>query len=144
MLRLFRRNEQKPPASIGPHEGRELQLMLAGMKPLALVSNSYRWSPFDKAVATGQLIAASVQVPMHQLRRDLLGRLFGLFEPGLAEVRFYALPQHEARLRALCEIYAHPRPAFGEFQHATIGWLLGYTDVEIAAFLDHWQCQPIA
>jgi len=53
--------------SVGPHEGRELDLMLAGRKPLSMfssVTNMDEWpdeATFDEVVASGRLTKAETK-----------------------------------------------------------------------------------
>src|SRR4051794_16895636 len=94
------------PAFIGPHEERELELMLAGTKPLSMflqdVEFEFELFPeedFDRAVAQGKLIKHVTMEMMtdHQGRDIELRRVF------------YALPGEEWRIKAFLlveEIYA--------------------------------------
>lgn len=130
------------PAGIGPHEGRELELLLSGRKPLALV-HGRDFRGFDAAVQEGKLIAAAVRVSVPYQREGVLGWLLRQREHGHVELRFYARTAEEGRLKTICGIF-HDRcgSGFTVYEHATIGWLLGYSDMEIATFLEHWQRQP--
>lgn len=62
--------EDELPPGIGPHEGRELALMLAGKKPLAMFNDDWPtdWEPpeiaFDPYVAEGRFVKNEMYVSM--------------------------------------------------------------------------------
>jgi hypothetical protein len=122
----------KPPPEIGPHEERELELMLAGVKPLAYFSELTRAdfefpdAEFEPHVKTGRII-----------KRDILHiqTLLGQNE----EIRslYYALPGEEWRIDK-----AHANRLRGyqtrkksDYDSREMGELLGYTKHEIDVFL---------
>jgi len=122
----------KPPPEIGPHEERELELMLAGVKPLAYFSELTRAefefpdAEFEPHVQAGRII-----------KRDILHiqKMFGQDE----EIRslYYALPGEEWRIDK-----AHANRLRGyltreksDDDSREMGELLGYTNHEIDVFL---------
>jgi len=119
------------PKGIGPHEGRELDLMLAGEKPLAMfcdvVSSPYEWpdAQFEPHVATGRLI-----------KEDILTN--GPDERHKVRHLYYALPEEVWRIQ---EAHALSLQRFDRWcaeaadACARIGRLLGYRDEDIQAFL---------
>jgi hypothetical protein len=123
------------PPEIGPHEGRELELLLAGKKPVAMFSDVIPQSfelpekDFAPFVETGQLIRREVR--------------FSPYKPGRLGLRFlfYALPEEEWRIGRLIEIHR----AIHENGKSTtpgieteIGRLLGYLDHEIQFFVERF------
>jgi len=118
------------PKEIGPHEGRELELMLAGAKPLAMfadiVPSPYEWpdAAFEPHVAAGRLAK----------REFLTDRPDG----HIVRYLFYALPDEAWRIE---EAYALSLRRFdepcGEADEccAKLGRLLGYSEHEIEIFI---------
>lgn len=121
-----------PPPEIGPHEDRELELMLSGEKPLAyfceLTRADFEWpdEEFEPYVQSGQI-----------LKREVLHTetILGVDE----EIRFlfYALPGEEWRIDK-----AHANRMRGnengietEFDSREMGALLGYTDHQIDVYI---------
>ena len=121
---------------IGPHEGRELELMLKGEKPAAMfywVINQEEHifedtiAAFQPHVDTGKIIKKETTHPFRQ---------------HFVRYVFYSLPQFAKNIDRLVDIqnYAHnpsrkgiwPTPLEWE-----IGRLLGYSDEAIEYFLEH-------
>jgi hypothetical protein len=130
----FMRNESEHSAapSIGPHEGKELELMLASRKPLALfyAIESEAWvipeEEFDCHVALGNLV-----------KDDFL---FKPTDPAAPVVKcvLYALPGESARIPEAVKILRHvfeELKAPGADQERMLGHLLGYTEEDIALYL---------
>lgn len=127
---------------IGPHEGRELELLLAGEKPMAmLVAPDER---FERAVASGVLVRAHLVTAVTAMP-SLLDRLAGR-TPRRLTLPVYLARGEEWRAVALQRIYdgIHARKGAGagpvaltDMEHAVIGELLGYADADIAAYLDY-------
>lgn len=124
--------EREAPPSVGPHELRELELMLAGTKPAAMFGEAVQFrdiipeDDFAPHVAAGRII-----------KREYY---WDDKESGHSFVEiYYALPGEEWRIAALHELnrIAHdkPRPWTADDDRET-GRLLGYTDTEINAFLE--------
>lgn len=121
------------PEGVGPHEGRECAMMLAGTKPLAMFcevathADYFPESDFAPHVASGRI-----------LRREEL--YWGAKARIMTRCVFYALPGHEWRMEAA---HAIQKAIFTGDRQGTasddvqLGRLLGYTEGEIAAFLDH-------
>lgn len=126
--------------SIGPHEGRELELMLSGRKPLALfyAIESETWilpeDQFDRHVAMGKIVKADF--------------LFKPISPAAPIVKcvLYALPTETARVPEAVKIL---RTVFEELtaptddQERALGRLLGYTEDDIALFLSQDSNLPV-
>jgi hypothetical protein len=121
------------PEGIGPHEGRELELMLAGEKPAAMfnedlpedaVSPDVLFAPY---VASGQVITKEITIRFPKLN-ELELRYF-----------FFALPGEEWRIDRLIEIQrlfqAEGTRTSRELE-TEIGQLLGYQDHDIQTYLD--------
>ena len=62
--------QRRPPPGVGPHEGKELDLMLAGTKPLALFSDavegasSFPEADFVPHVAAGRADSGASRPPV--------------------------------------------------------------------------------
>lgn len=124
----------QPPSlldGIGPHEGRELALMLAGTKPLAMfvdvVPSRFVFpdDDFEPYVAAGCLI-----------KRDFLSQT----SDGRHQVRhlFFALPGEEWRITEAYAVSVNEAEPGSEKALADIrrlGQLLGYSDHNIQRFL---------
>jgi hypothetical protein len=121
---------------IGPHEGRELELMQAGEKPLSMFVQSvpsefdlFPEEQFDRLVAEGKLIRnvslETLKVPGSpdaQIRRVL-----------------YALPHEEWRIKSILlihELYHSLLPGWRPDLDRAIGLLLGYEREDIERFLE--------
>ncbi|MBR9901947.1 MAG: hemin receptor [Rhodospirillales bacterium] len=119
------------PPGIGPHNDRELELMLAGTKPMAMfsdavhVSDYFPEADFAPHVETGRIVRVEEIIPRppHHMRYLL-----------------YALPGEEWRIeealvmvRNLCAGTVKDHDA----DSARMGALLGYSDEEIEAFMLH-------
>ena len=122
-------------ASRGPHEGRELELMISGIKPLSMfvdeISPDFATFPeqqFDSLVSRGKLVK-SVSIETlpgpdgreHKIRRVL-----------------YALPEEEWRIRATLlvhDLYRSLSPGWRPDLDRVIGLLLGYNRDDIENFL---------
>lgn len=123
--------------SIGPHEGRELELMLSGQKPLSMFLErvppefeSFPEEKFDRHVAEGRLIK---HVSFEQMPLAPSGEM--------GEVRriFYALPDETWRIKAFLlvdEIYRPLMPGWRADLERVIGRLLGYDGADIEKFVE--------
>jgi hypothetical protein len=124
------------PAFVGPDEGRELELMIAGTKPLSMFvepipseSEYFPEADFDVLVSMGRLIKSvsveSVKTPdgkSGQVRRIL-----------------YALPEEEWRIKSLLlvqNLYFLLTPGWRPDLDRVIGLLLGYELKDIESFLE--------
>lgn len=127
--------ESELPPSIGPHEGRELELMLAGKKPLAMFNDDrpeHMVSPeivFDTYVAKGLFVKDEIFVPS-SANKD--GRL---------RYYYYALPGEEWRIRRMIELhrgfFVNRVPTTRELE-TEIGLLLGYDEADIAVYIERF------
>lgn len=123
-------SQVKLPAGIGPHEGRELDLLLSGQKPMAMFSDvvpaSFDWgeTDFDPYVQ----------------RKQILKRETFLEREGLTfRFVYFCLPSEEVRIDQLHEInttiFTGVRPATEEDDIQT-GRLLGYTEDDISTYIE--------
>lgn len=121
------------PPGVGPHELRELELMLAGTKPLAMFSDVVPASielpeaDFEPFVEEGRIIK---RVELLTLRRS--GHTFRFL--------YYALPGEEWRIEELHSINMEIQSGLRsctECDERRTGVLLGYDDNDIEAFLKH-------
>lgn len=123
-------------AFVGPHEGRELELMLSGSKPLSMfvecVPVEFEIFPerdFDRLVSQGNL---KKRVSMHSAKtpngQDVSVRRV-----------FYALPDEEWRIQAMLlvlDLYDSLVPGWRLDLDRVIGLLLGYDRADIEKFVD--------
>ncbi|MCF3628138.1 hypothetical protein RJ527_08685 [Thalassospiraceae bacterium LMO-SO8] len=125
-----------PPNSItfGPHEGRELELMLSGQKPLALFFDTLPESgvipdkDFDAFVRSGAFV----------MDQRIVRPIDGKKNMPPTRVVLYAIPSEAWRIQealAILEpVFALTRPP-SEEDDVTLGRLLGYAEEDIANFL---------
>lgn len=119
------------PPGIGPHEFRELELMLAGTKPLAMF--------YDVVPASIELPEADFEPFVEEGRIIKRVELLTLQHSGHT-IRFlyYALPGEEWRIDELhsmnLEIHSGLRSCTEEDERRT-GVLLGYDDRDIEIFI---------
>lgn len=126
-------NDFHLPWGIGPHEGRECHLMLAGEKPMAMFcdvashSDHFPEEEFAPHVAAGAI----------RRREELYSGANGGI---ITRCLFFSLPGQERRMEAAHmiqkEIFTGVRSGT-EADDIRLGRLLGYTEKEIAAYLDH-------
>lgn len=125
--------EDDLPPEIGPHEERELELMLAGQKPMAMFSDvvhaPFDWgeASFEPFVEDGRLIKREEIVEIHHP------------ETHLHRYIYYTLPGEEWRSERLSQIHHHlfiDRVKTTPELETEIGRLLGYTDHEIAVYIE--------
>lgn len=119
------------PPGIGPHNDRELELMLAGTKPMAMfsdavhVSDYFPEADFAPHVKSGRIIRAQEIIPRPPYDMRYL---------------FYALPGEEWRIEealVMCRNLCAGTAADQDADSARIGELLGYSAKDIAAFMLH-------
>lgn len=122
------------PAEVGPHEGRELDLMLAGKKPMAYFSEflfaDFEWpdAEFDPYVKTGQIV-----------KREFIE--YSSYKGAQKEVRFlyFALPSAAGRIEEAHRIRMADLktrdPVESKKADIAFGRLLGYTEHEINTYL---------
>jgi hypothetical protein len=108
--------------SIGPHEGRELELMKAGQKPLSMFVEEtgvalFPEVEFDCLVAEGAL---TKRVQEERAVRRVL----------------YALPGEEWRIEAMLLVVRLYPPTWSPDLERVIGALLGYAPSDIEAFIE--------
>jgi hypothetical protein len=121
------------PGQIGPHEGRELELMLSGCKPLSMfvadADGLFPEQDFDAQVAMGVLkksVSEETVVAPHG---------------GTAKVRrvMYSLQGEEWRIEAMrlvLGVYDTSGPGWKPDLERIIGTLLGYEREDIEEFID--------
>jgi hypothetical protein len=121
-----------PPPGVGPHEGRELDLMLRGEKPLAVFSEAtdvdYPWpdEAFAPHVAAGRVV-----------QRDFF--VTEEVETGSLEIRYlyFALPGEEWRIEAAHDTWTRRggSDAEKEARRRAMGRLLGYDPKDIETYI---------
>ena len=119
------------PEGIGPHEGRELELMLAGTKPLAM---------FGDAVGSAQEVPEEDFAPY--VAKGVIVRWEAVYRPQGAGVPgrfvYFARAGEEWRIDAMHGInerlFAQGKLSNPEIERE-IGRLLGYADSEIDQYL---------
>jgi len=123
------------PSFVGPHEGRELELMLSGSKPMSMFfqpfESEFEYFPeaeFDEFVSQGRFVkyisVESIRTPNNQ-------------EEGLRRI-LYALPNEAWRIKAFLFIqalYDSLLPGWRPDLDRAIGLLLGYDRDDIENFL---------
>lgn len=127
-------DEREAPPGVGPHELRELELMLAGTKPAAMFGEAIQFrdilpeDDFAPHVAAGRIIKRE-----YYWYDQKSGHSF-------VEI-YYALPSEEWRIDALHELHLvawHKLRSWTDDDDRATGHLLGYTDAEINDFL-YWK-----
>ena len=107
----------------GPHEGRYLQLFLAGKKP-AILLQDYEMGPFQKYVDNGQLAQLEIDVFSNS-------KSFVLTVPGEG---WRANQLKKLFQKAIADDYWETQNE--RVWHAKVGLLLGYTNTDIRQFLN--------
>ena len=132
------RKKRVRPSFLGPHEGRELELMLAGKKCLSFFyfevgveREIFPESQFDLQVAKGLLVKDE--------------RVEEFVSPETGEMTsarniLYAAT-HEAwripAMRMVEDIYQRMRPGWRPDLERMKGWLLGYDPQDVELFIDN-------
>lgn len=122
------------PNGIGPHEGKELDLMLAGTKPVAMFGDSlevtFDWGEDDWThhIESGRFIKHTQILTKYNL--DIRQVYFG--QPD-------RMGDIEELMHIQANLFANPRWDFD--LERRIGKLLGYEDCQIDAFITHIQKQ---
>ena len=121
------------PPGIGPHNDRELELMLAGTKPMAMfsdavhVSDYFPEADFAPHVKAGRIIRVEEIIPK---------------EPYDMRYLFYALPGEEWRIEealVMCRNLCAGTVKDHDADSARMGELLGYSAQDIDHFLSFSQ-----
>jgi hypothetical protein len=125
---------------VGPHEGRELELMLSGDKPFSMFVESipadfevFSEQDFDRLVSQGKLIK-HVSIEVIPVAGGKTGKIRRVL---------YALPSEEWRIKALLliqDLYGSLSPGWRPDLERLIGLLLGYSRGDIEKFVD--LCKP--
>ncbi len=119
------------PPGIGPHNDRELELMLAGTKPMAMfsdaahVSDYFPEADFAPHVEAGRIIRIEEIIPK---------------EPYDMRYLFYALPGEAWRIEealVMCRSLCAGTVKDHDTDSARMGELLGYLREDIETFLAH-------
>ncbi|CAK0767879.1 Hemin receptor [uncultured Gammaproteobacteria bacterium] len=130
----------EPPAGVGPHEGKELDLMLAGTKPLAVFSEDVP----DLGLIPREQFAPYVEDGTFISREEKYVVLMQGHAPLEVTCVYYATPDQAWRIDLLHQLYLsihqNIRP-YTDCVDQEIGELLGYTELEIAKFLA-WSKRP--
>lgn len=125
---------------IGPHEGKELQLMLRGEKGLARFSVTQNLTPEQVGDVDFEPYVKNGTIKMHVSHSQS--------EPGI-ETRHYYLPHEEWRLKLdlLVNELMHTS-AMKYFTPEDLfrldGWLLGYSGEDIDDFICQWKARKSA
>ncbi|QWK80326.1 hypothetical protein KMS41_16750 [Ochrobactrum sp. BTU1] len=125
---------------IGPHEGKELQLMLRGEKGLARFCTTENLTPEQVGDLGFEPYVKDGTFKMHVSRSQ---------SGPLIETRYYYLPQEEWRLKLDLLV--------AELMHTSVmsnftpedllrldGWLLGYSGEDIEDFICQWNARKSA
>lgn len=119
------------PPGIGPHNDRELELMLAGTKPMAMFSDALHVSAyfpdadFAPHVAAGRIIRVEEIIPRPPYEMRYL---------------FFALPGEEWRIEealVMCRNLCAGTVKDHDADSVRMGELLGYTTEDIQTFIAH-------
>jgi hypothetical protein len=121
---------------VGPHEGRELGLMLSGSKPLSMFVESlpaefeiFPERDFDRLVSQGKLKKrTSMKSASSPTGQDVSVRRV-----------FYALPDEEWRIQAMLlvlDLYDSLVPGWRPDLERVTGLLLGYDRADIEKFIE--------
>jgi len=128
---------------IGPHEGRELELMLAGKKKLAWFNEMDPVDVFEPHVEAG-LIHRYV---WHDWTKRFYEMMHAEMPANTAwpEPAFYYMPGEEDHLDELLDLIAsqlaHEEPGFVLKDEREFGKLLGYSTRSINAYIEQLQAQ---
>jgi hypothetical protein len=126
--------QSQVPKGIGPHEGKELELLLSGSKPLAMFSDivpaSFDWgeNTFAPYVENGSLIKREMVLEKENIQFRFV---------------YFSQKNEEWRIKQLHKInadvfYGICKPT--QEDDIKTGQLLGYTEEEINVFID-WSRQ---
>lgn len=125
-------HDETPPPGVGPHELRELELMLAGEKPAAMFGEAIQFRDILPEDDFAPHVAAGRIIKREYYWDDLVnGHSF-------VDI-YYALPGEEWRIDALHELNLVTRNrlrSWTEEDEFATGRLLGYSDADIQTFLD--------
>lgn len=121
------------PAGIGPHEGRELELLLAGTKPLARLHSE---------PTTGYIPEDLTEFEPHVLSGRLI-RIDTTSADGLTINHYFCLPTEEWRIKILevmNEVWKRPNHGgFSVDDYTRLeGTLFGYAKKDIETAVTHW------
>ena len=123
---------------IGPHEGRELELMLQGEKPAAMF---YDIEPYTEGI-----IPEDEFQPYVDAGKIVKKETFHVFRDAQVRHVYYARPDYSANIDRLIEITKHQydserKTSWPEELERETGKLLGYSDEAIEYYLDHRRIQ---
>src|SRR4051812_23004185 len=125
--------DETTPPFVGPHEGRELELMLEGKKPLSMFSvddafeyENYPDKRFDELTSEGRFVK-EVRTRKLVLVNGAKMHQRQIFYPPVSEA--WRIPA----MLMIQDIYAPLTPGRRPDLERAIGWLLGYdrSDVEL-------------
>ncbi|MHA1539354.1 MAG: hypothetical protein ACTSXQ_02645 [Alphaproteobacteria bacterium] len=120
------------PKEIGPHEGKELKLMLAGKKPMAMFRGvgpdieCFPLDDFEPYVKTGEIFMKQFEGKA-ETPKGIMRRLY----------TYYTLPNEKWRIDEMIKIQDDIKnnPRFDLVLERKIGQLLGYTEYETDQFI---------
>jgi hypothetical protein len=120
------------PEGVGPHNDKELELMLAGEKPLAM---------FSDLPGPDTVLPTAAFAP-HVAAGEIIMTVFNELLPDGRTLRheFYALPGEEWRIEPAYELLRKRYDTWCEEAAndcREIGKLLGYSEADIEVFIEH-------
>lgn len=125
-------HDEAVPEGVGPHEGRELERMLAGRKPLAMFVDELGSEDEEVQAGFAPFVADGTLI-----RREFVYRPAG--QGPAARFIYFARPGEEWRIEAIHRIneklFVHGEATYPEIERE-IGRLLGYADTDINQYLE--------
>ncbi len=128
--------ESPIPPFVGPHEGREFDLMMSGFKHLAMFSiegeeqsDNYPDPRFEMAVTEGIFVKSSYVVTYTMPDGSELSELVIMYAHAAEEWRISAM-------QVIKEIYARMGSGWRPDLERVIGYLLGYDDKDVELFIE--------
>ncbi len=119
-MKRLRHILQESDGLIGPHEGKELELMLGGTKPAAMISDD-ELKKFQPHIKSGKFVYRAIP------------------HPKSPKIMMHFVAQNEENLdKAITSfkgLWDHPNPAFNYEGHERFGKALGYSEEAIAAYI---------
>lgn len=119
-MKRLRHILQESGSLIGPHEGKELGLMLQGTKPAAMISDD-ALKKFQPHIKSGKFIYRAIP------------------HPKSPKIMMHFVAQNEENLdraiTAFKELMDHPNPTHNYAGHEKFGQALGYPEEAIAAYI---------
>ena len=119
-MKRLRHILQESDGLIGPHEGKELGLMIQGTKPAAMISDD-ELKKFQPHIKSGKFVYRAIP------------------HPKSPKIMMHFVAQNEETLdravTAFKELMDHPNPTHNYAGHKKFGKALGYSEEAIAAYI---------